>query len=425
MRRTALRRHLVAMAMVLAATVGLAGPALAEPALADTRPTPAAGKPVVPGAQPATPVPGGYPSWADLYAAQAKLDTAAAAIAAADRSGNASIVVSAEHYQVQVYWAGVVPAHVRSAADATGVPVSFRSARFTHTELVSEAKRMATADGVVTTAPRADGSGLTVTVRATLGPAGRARLASLTRMPLTVEVGTGVQAAFSRQADTPPFWGGARYTTAVGGCTTGFSLKHPTQPDFYSITAAHCGVENGAVNVPGQPSPTGYSFAVLPCRDTMAIGFFAGPVEPRIYTGPFDSATSVHVAGATPDFVGDLIVTGGASSGEHFNVPVQAVDVFTPVGGISCDVVGPLTRAGLSGDQCVVAPGDSGGPVYSYLTDKDVLGRGTITAGNLGSANCPGVSPIGANTVYYAPLVRPAGDPEIGSLQLGGVDLLT
>ncbi|MDT5028161.1 MAG: hypothetical protein QOE61_4587, partial [Micromonosporaceae bacterium] len=68
-------------------------------------------------------------------------------------------------------------------------------------------------------------------------------------------------------------------------------------------------------------------------------------------------------------------------------------------------------------------PGDSGGPAYSY-TNNGVLARGTITAGNLGSATCPGIVSNGANTVYYAPLLRPAGDPQIGSLQFYGVGIL-
>jgi hypothetical protein len=86
---------------------------------------------------------------------------------------------------------------------------------------------------------------------------------------------------------------------------------------------------------------------------------------------------------------------------------------------------GPLTRAGYPNAQCAVAPGDSGGPVYSYSGSGAVIGRGTITAGTTAvTAMCPGVSPNGSNTVWYAPLLRPAGDPQIGSLQFYGVGIL-
>jgi hypothetical protein len=35
------------------------------------------------------------------------------------------------------------------------------------------------------------------------------------------------------------------------------------------------------------------------------------------------------------------------------------------------------------------------------------------------------VVPNGSNVVFYAPLLRPAGDPQIGALQFYGVGILT
>lgn len=397
------RRCLLAAGIAAVAAVGLV-----PPAVADTGPAA---------------VPGGYASWADLYAMQDRLDRAAIAVSEADKAGDASIVVSAVDRLVLVYWPGAVPAAIRGAAAASGVAVSFRPARFGHAELVSEASRLAGTGKVASVAPKADGSGLTVAVPAQPSPTGRAQLAALTSIPMSVEVRTSPQAMVGRQADVPRFKGGSRYNTPVGGCTNGFALRHP-QGDYFMVSAAHCGTAGEYVldvTIPGQPSPTGYSFAKLPCRDTMAIGY-AGMVAAQIYTGAFNSLSTTHVAGATPDFVGDLIATGGASSGEHQGVPVTVVDEFIAVGGINCATVGPLTRAARTG-QCVVAPGDSGGPAYSYV-GSDVLGRGTITAG-FRNVSCPGVSPIGSDTVWYAPLLRPPGDPQVGSLTFGGVDILT
>lgn len=396
------RRCLVTAGIAVVTVAGLAAPAGAIPVAS-------------------TAVPGGYASWADLYAVQERLDQAASAVSAADKAGNASIVVSAVDRRVRVYWPGAVPAAVRGAANASGVAVSFLPARFGHAQLVREASRLAGTGGIASAAPRADGSGLAVTVAT---QAGRDRLTALTSVPMTVEVSATPRAMVGRQADVPRFKGGSRYNTPVGGCSNGFALRHP-QGDYFTVTAAHCGTAGEYVldvTVPGQPSPTGYSFAKLPCRDTMAIGY-PGAVAPQIYTGAFNSLSTTHVAGATPDFIGDFIATGGASSGEHRNVPVQAVDEFIPIGGIGCAAVGPLTRAASFG-QCVVAPGDSGGPAYSYLGSGEVLGRGTITAG-LQNAICPGVSQVGSDTVWYAPLLRPPGDPQVGSLTFGGVDILT
>jgi hypothetical protein len=226
------------------------------------------------------------------------------------------------------------------------------------------------------------------------------------------------QATTGRQADTQNYWGGSRYNTTTGGCTNGVTVRLGSV--FEMMSAAHCGNNGDAANIPGQPTPTGTIFGKSACRDTMLIDY-KNALQPRTYTGPFDSSSSVEFLGATPDFVGNLVVSGGASSGEHFNIPVQAVDVFIgPWAGTPCGSIGPLTRAGYSTATCAAAPGDSGGPVYSYV-GPNVLARGTISASNLGTATCPGLVAGGGNTVWYAPLVRPAGDPQIGSLGFYGV----
>jgi hypothetical protein len=72
-----------------------------------------------------------------------------------------------------------------------------------------------------------------------------------------------------------------------------------------------------------------------------------------------------------------------------------------------------------------VAPGDSGGPAYAFQPNGKVEARGTISAGVIGTASCPGLSPRGSTLVWYAPLLRPAGDPQVGSLQFYGVGVLT
>jgi hypothetical protein len=421
------RGRLARLPLIVAAT-GLAGAAVfATPTLASaaSAKAPAAPKPAIPSsAQPQGAVPSGFASWAQVYAMQNKLDAAATRILAAGGAGNASIVAAPQSRQLVAYWHGTVSAGVRALAGRLGVPVTFRSAPYTFSALVARAHGLATQAGVTEAAPRADGSGLNVTVTASTSATGRRAIQAATSMPMTITTGQRSQALFSRQADIPPFWGGSRYFSPVGGCTNGFALSVPGAPNVYEISAGHCGENGQPANIPGQAAPTGTILAKVQCRDNLAISYPAG-VAGRIYNGPFNSSASTGVAGATPDFVGNLIETGGSSSGEHFNIPVLAVDLFASVGGIPCAAVGPLDAAGLPGNQCVVAPGDSGGPTYSYLSyPANVLARGTVTSG-FANANCPGVSPIGSNTVFYAPLLRPAGDPQIGSLQNYGVGILT
>jgi hypothetical protein len=103
-----------------------------------------------------------------------------------------------------------------------------------------------------------------------------------------------------------------------------------------------------------------------------------------------------------------------------------AVDWFGSITGVPCSMAGPLTEAVSIAGACNVATGDSGGPAYSYNTDGSVSARGTITAGNLMTpATCPGLFSASSNTVWYAPLLRPTGDGQIGSLQYYNTGILT
>jgi hypothetical protein len=413
MRRIA--RALVAASIATLAAVAGAAPAVARPAGAGTAGagTAAAEQKPSTSVPQQGPVPDGFASWDELDAVQTRLHAAAERIRAAGGAGNASLVVGLDKRELRVYWHGAVPASVRGLAGGLDVPVVFLPARYTHGELVNEARRLAAEGRVIEAAPKADGSGLAVTVDQA-SQADRARLAAATRVTLTITEGKRPQQMYDRQADTPPFWGGSRYNTSAGGCTNGFAIQAPSTANIVMISAGHCGNDGGAANVPGRRSPTGTIAVKSACRDTLLI-YYPDGVADSIYTGAYNASTSAVIRGATFDVPGEFVSTGGASSGEHGSVFVQAVDVFTSVTGIPCATVGPLTRAGSIIGACVVAPGDSGGPVYTR-DGTNAIARGTITSGNLGSANCPGVSPVGANTVWYAPLVRPAGDPQIGSL---------
>jgi hypothetical protein len=360
---------------------------------------------------------------------QNQLDAAARRILAAGGAGNASLVAVPRRAELRVYWHGRVPARVRALAGRLGVQVRFAPAAFTLDTLVAQERLLAGHPGLVQVAPRSDGSGLNVMIARGAPAWVRAGLRAGSRVPLTITTGVHAQAMFSRQADISPYWGGSRYiNNAMGGqCTNGFALNKV--PAVYEISAAHCGVNPNTVTIPGQVNPTGVVVTQNICRDINQINYRAGgTVAGSIFTGGPNSATSATVAGAVSDTVGDLVNTGGATSGEHLNATVVAVDLFTAIAGINCPMVGPLDEAVLT-DQCVVAPGDSGGPVYSYTSSAatSVNGRGTITSGFGTQVQCPGPNgPVpGWDTVEYAPLLRPNGDPQIGSLQFWNTSLLT
>jgi hypothetical protein len=365
-------------------------------------------------------VPGGFKTWTELFSVQDQLNAAANQILAANGDGYGGIVASPVNRELRVSWKGDVPASVRGAAARSGVPVTFQPARFTQRELAAEAQRVAADPRVATAAPKVDGSGLEVTVTTNLRRSDQFDILGTSRLPATVTNGQRPQGLFSRQNDIPLFWGGSRYNSPVGGCSNGFALSVPGAPNIYEISAGHCGSNGDGATIPGQPSPTGTIVGDVDARDTLAIRYPAG-LFGAIYNGPFNSSTGVVVGGAVSDFVGNFVCTGGASSGEHCNVQVQAVDQFVNIG----YVIGPETFGAAPAGQCAAAPGDSGGPAYSYRPDGRVDARGTISAGVLGTAACPGVAPNGSSVVWYAPLLRPPGDAQIGSLQFYGVGILT
>jgi hypothetical protein len=397
--------------------------------------TPAAHKPVTRSPHwPAGPVPGGFSTWPTLYAAQNRLDAAATRIASASR-GNASIVVNAAHSEVRVYWHGTVPASIRALARRLGVNVAFHPAAFTFRTLVAEARRLAGDSRVVVGASaKPDGSGLNVTVTTSTRPASERALQASSSIPLAIKTGKRSPAFYSRQGDIPAYFGGSRYYTQAGGCSNGFALSVSNDPNVWELTAGHCSGNNWnadgqAANIPGQSTPTGTLYLKSACRDTLLIYYPSG-VAGYIYTGAYNSSSDAPVSGATPDYVGDYIETGGASSGENFNIQVQAVDATYSYSDIPCAVV-TLTYAQSTNSSCVAAPGDSGGPVYSY-SGSSVTARGTITGpsynimgGYQFPAQCPGVVSNGSADLYYVPLLRPQGDPMTGTLQFYGQGILT
>jgi hypothetical protein len=403
--------RLLVVSVALCTAVTVAAPASADPAPKPLRPAPS---------QPSTGVPAGFASWDAVYAYQDRLNAAAKDILAAD-GGNASIVASPQNRQLRVYWHGAVPTAVRQLAAKADVPVVFLPAAYPFSELVAEAQRLAADPRVGQVAPKADGSGLSVSVTTDRVQQDATDLLRTSKIPLTITVEPRPQAMFSRQDDTPFFWGGSRYFSPIGGCSNGFSLKIFLQPNAFMLSAGHCAENGQPINIPLQPAPTGTALAKNLCRDTLVINYPAGTAG-AIYSGGPNSSSGLGVVDVASDFVGNLISTGGATSGEHPGLLVTAVNVFAAIGGIPCSTVGPLTVAVHPLGQCAVAPGDSGGPAYSP-SGGGVMARGTITAGNVGAAICPapgGGTVAGGNQVLYAPLLRPPGDPQRGSLQFYG-----
>jgi hypothetical protein len=407
-RRRMSRRAVVAFGGVLLATLAGVAPAAAEPSEERF----VVSSPV----RPAGDIPAGFTTWAEVFAVQDKLNAAAEKIVAAQGDGFAGIVAAPQNRELHVYWKGQVPEPVRALGGGLGVPFRFVPAAITERELLAEAERLAADPQVRSVGPQVDGSGLRINVT----EAGKQAIQSgtgilgSTKVPLHVE-SDGAPAPLLRQNDISPYWGGAKYTTPSSlGCSTGFAVFWAGLD--HMLSAGHCG-NNGEIAVDGGGNPAvdtmGNVFNDIPARDTLMINT---PSQGIAYIGPWNSNTGMDVVGATPDFVGNLVCTSGARSGEHCGIPVTHVNQ-------SDAGFFPLTRAAFSTATCAAAGGDSGGPVYHY-SGNGLIGRGTISTGRRGTASCPN-APVfeSSNIVYYAPLLRPAGGPQ-GSLQFYGATIL-
>ncbi|MFG2054347.1 hypothetical protein ACGFI9_09960 [Micromonospora sp. NPDC048930] len=393
-RRALLRGALAVTGAAVLAVSSLAGIASAnEPA-----------KPVAPGAGPSGPVPAGFASWAELISVQDKLNQAATRITAVKGDGFAGIVAAPENRELRVYWKGTAGTSVRALVRELNrtVPVRLLPARYSEADLAATARKLATVPDVASVVPQVDGSGVQVV-------ATEAKLAKVKATPavrdsaavVSVVAGDAPVATYDRQADIPNYYGGGRFWSPVGGCSTGFAIN--TAGTVRMLTAGHCG-ENGQAVTTGAGVNMGTISNKITCTDIEIINTGSWG---RVFTGGPYSGTSVPIGGAASSFVGNYVVTSGATSGEHSNIQVTAVNLYLGVNGIPCSTVGPLVQARQLNGTCAVAPGDSGGPVIAYRTDGKANALGTMTAGAVAVANnlCPGtIYTPGYNYVYYIPI---------------------
>jgi len=357
------------------------------------------------------PVPQGFGTWAELFAVQDTLNAAARRIVAARGAGYAGIVAAPGNRDLRVYWKGSVPASVRRLAGQLGVPVRFLPARFTEREMLAEAERLAADPEVRSVGPRVDGSGLTINVTGAGQQAMRSGTGVLAagRMPLHPQPQPAPELFYSRQNDATPYWGGATYTVNGFQCSSGFAVLWNGVPRM--LSAGHCGNNLNTV-VDGGGDVVGDVLNDNDSRDTMMYDtrIEGETFEGGMYTGPASSQTGVDVVDAVEDWVGNVVCTSGARSGEHCGIVVTDVNQV---------VLGrfPMVMAEISAG-CASAKGDSGGPVFTYGTGGAALGRGIISAGKSGTGQCPNAPPSQSSRfLAYAPLLRPAGDAAVGALQ--------
>lgn len=408
----------LALAALVATLVAAGGqPALAEenpeprparPPLTDSGPLPP--KPMATGEVSTEDLPAGFASWQALFDEQRRLNGVADRIVAAGGAGYGGMVVDPENHDVRLYWKGALPAAVQQAVDAgrTVAPVRVHPAAYTDAELRAEAQRWLGSGLVSDAYPKADGSGVMVEVAAPES-AGPPQLPGGAQTSYTVRYGqsavvpvTGASQAaaeddavaspypYSRQYDTSPFWGGSKFYSPSGGCTTGFAV---TDNEGYAglLTAGHCGEPGDVVTTSWAPDVIGQIWWDWDYQDISLVWVYSN-VEGRVYTGPWSSTYGRPINSAATNYVGNYVCVNGASSGEHCAVKVYYV---SPA---DVTVRAERTKAGA----CAAAHGDSGGPVISQSTGA-AFGYGIISAGQNAVSTCwaGGVQLVGYHRVHY------------------------
>jgi hypothetical protein len=301
---------------------------------------------------------------------QQRLDATAEKILGAKDRKFAGIVVAAESNQLKIYWKGGHPSKIAAKVieeAQQSASIQVYDAKYSLAELQAEATKVASAGGVTAVSPNADGSGLSVSMKPGL------RSAPITpKVPITQIDNAEPQGAYSRGDDSAPYWGGARWSTVSGGCSTGFAIRIAGVSRM--LSAGHC-ASNGQVASDGGGQVMGTVGGDSNAYDRLYINTSSAG---RIYDGGVGVGEfSKPVVGAAHSFVGNWLCTSGGYSGARCNEQVTAVNQTINVGYLIYQTV----RAEQVNHTNAVGNGDSGGPVFALAANPNtVIAKGTVTA---------------------------------------------
>lgn len=181
------------------------------------------------------------------------------------------------------------------------------------------------------------------------------------------------EAAYSRVADTSPWYGGIRLTSTSGQqCTAAFNILAANVR--YLLTAGHCGTHSWQNNGTTVGS-TSYLEYTSGGWDTQYLNLPSS--SSFTYTGcPACSTTSAVVSTASIALTGGICISG-SFTGEQCGATVTSRNTCIPTNqGTSCHV---SIASPTNGSTVLCDLGDSGGPAYNYATGG-VRAAGVILA---------------------------------------------
>jgi hypothetical protein len=225
---------------------------------------------------------------------------------------------------------------------------------------------------------------------------------------VAVRIEDGVAETAGRNSDSPPFWGGAKWTSPTKTCSTGFSWT--ANGSDAMLTAAHCISSGGNVSYPNFSNAgtvanaseenwndgTGTVFYTgqSAYRGDVALIRYAGTKTsaPRIYNGGPGTSTSTGVArmATRRRAFGDPVCTSGITTGVWCGAVTGTAMNIQYIGDPGGPWIRNAARAEAIGWTCPTH-GDSGGPVYVNRDDGNVDAAG-IFSGSL---------PLGISCVTY------------------------
>ena len=205
-----------------------------------------------------------------------------------------------------------------------------------------------------------------------------AAVAAGTLRLIPASAGDFVNAA--RGSDSEPFWGGARISTDVGLCSTGFYLNSATFGTTM-LTAGHCFNVNGDITWNGDSSlKVGTSEArSYPDPDLALLD--GETYFPRSYSANNQTASKPISASANPT-TGVVYCQMGATS----------LRICSAYSSLEADAVGAhhlaYTQGPAGPSGSLGSGGDSGAGVYRELTDSTLSARGIVKAAGCNVTLC-------------------------------------
>ncbi len=300
-----------------------------------------------------------------------------------------------ENSAVVLYWkGGRLPSQMSTLVADLRSTVTIRVVNTTYSlaEFQAESKRLIEQGRVGTVVvnragPSPDFSSLKVGIDTNVDEPDADKLAAAQRsitsvMPLDFSVAKTLDTFRRRWDDEEPFYGGAAidkndwWSPVYDYCTTGFAVTTSSGTEGL-LTAAHCGYGESYYTPDGDQYVGTVSNPISCIYDAGTL--IGRNYDPRVYAGSWSSGRSLGVIGSVVPTVGQYVYMSGSWSGEHMT---RVVSTFEYTSGCYPWAVGPgFWTEDQQGDGSV-GDGDSGGPVYRYVSGSTVRGAGIIRGGD-------------------------------------------